>query len=340
MSSESPPPFAGDWIKQITEAVASFIGWVADLIWRRNWFMLLVLTGVALSLVGYFCKNFLNQSLPPQQQTSFWLTFWIAVGLVFAGALIVAVVTMPRPARTIPVDVVERTAIKGLRPFGFADAEIFARLQRSRQLRECIEVLTTPLFRFGILMGESGCGKTSFLQAGVWPQLSQPESSHRGVYVRFSDQDPLDAIRKALAGQLELPEDWLKDEDFLTLLSQATEAAEKPVALLLDQFEQFFVHYQRPSEQQPFIQALTDWYRHAPSLPVKILVSIRSDLLFQLDELHQALGYTLGPQDVFHLKKLTPEEATHILGVIAETEQLRFDSRFVAELAEQELAHR
>ncbi|MDJ0704010.1 MAG: tetratricopeptide repeat protein [Leptolyngbyaceae cyanobacterium MO_188.B28] len=340
MSSESPPPFAGVWLKQTTEAVASFIGWIAGLIWRRNWFMLLVLIGVALSFVGAVFKNFLNQALPPQHQSAFWILFWIAVGLSFVGALLVAVVTMPRPAKPAPEDVVERTAIKGLRPFGFADAEIFARLQRSRQLRECIEVLTTTPCRFVILMGESGCGKTSFLQAGIWPQLSQSESRYRGVYVRFSDQAPIDAIRKALADQLELPEDWLKDGDFLSLLKQAAEAAGKPVALLLDQFEQFFVHYQRPSDQQPFIQALTDWYRDAHFLPVKILVSIRSDLLFQLDELHKALGYTLGPQDVFHLKKLTPEESTNILGVIAETEQLRFDGRFVAELAEQELAHR
>ena len=56
--------------------------------------------------------------------------------------------------------------------------------------------------------------------------------------------------------------------------------------------------------------------------------------------MHQALGYALGPREVFRLEKFSPEEATEVLAVIAETEELPFDKRFITELTQQELASR
>jgi hemoglobin-like flavoprotein len=177
------------------------------------------------------------------------------------------------------------------------------------------------------------------LQAGLWPKLTEPDSSHRGIYVRFSDQEPMATLRQALAEQLEVPMDWL-GSPFSQVLTQALEAAGKPLVLLLDQFEQFFVHNPRKEDRAAFVQALTTWYQDSSLNSVKLLVSIRADLLHELYELHAALQYTLGPQDLFKLDRFTPGEATKILAVIAETEHLDFDPRFVTELAERELAHR
>jgi len=343
MSSEPPVSSWNEQIQKTTESVANLIRWIAELIRRRNWFMLLVLLGVALAFVINILKNSLSKFLPGP-----WL--WLPVALPFAAALIVAVVTMPREQKQATVEV-ERQAIKGLRPFGFDDAEIYLKLQRRQSLVDCLGVLNDSSFRFGVLMGESGCGKTSFLQAGIWPRLTQPEGRLRAVYVRFSDQDPLITIRRAIVAQLELPEEWLTtlaqtpteieaSQGFIALLHQAVEAAGKPVVLLLDQFEQFFVHYRQPSERHPFVEALATWYRHPHPPAVKVLVSIRSDMLYFLDDLHKAMAYALGPQEVIHLKKFTPTEATNILAVIAETEHLRFDRQFVTEVVEQELASR
>ncbi|MEM9448717.1 MAG: AAA family ATPase [Cyanobacteria bacterium P01_E01_bin.6] len=339
MNSESPPPAPVNFVKQTTETVAHVLRWIAELIWRRNWFMLLVLTGVVLSIGGHVAKDTINQWLPDGSHDPFWQAIGLAAVLMFISAVIVAVVTMPRSTAPTAADIAERRAIKGLRPFGFDDADIFSRLQRRQSLQECVDVVTSQPFRFGILMGESGCGKTSFLQAGVWPTLSRPEGRHRGIYIRFSDEDPIETIRKALADQLELPVDWLTDTEFLSLLTHATEATGKPVVLLLDQFEQFFVHSKRSPRRQTFVEALTAWYHSPIAQSVKILVSIRSDLFYYLVDLQKSLGCALGPHDVIHLEKFSPQEATAILSVIAETEQLQFDGRFVEELAEQELAH-
>ena len=352
MRSDSPSPLKMlQLIKPITETVASVLSWIVELIRRRNWFMLLVVLGVVLAFVGHFGKDALDQVLAQEMQPLFWWTFWVGVALIFMVAVGVAIVTLPQltPSKA---DLAERRAIKGLRPFRFEDAEIFAQLQRGQLMRDCVDVLTTTPFRFGVLMGESGCGKTSFLQAGGWPQLMAPSSSHCGVYVRFSDQEPLATVQKALATQLELPAPWQNaspplDHDiettttwFLALLTQAVVAAGKPIVLLLDQFEQWFVHAQQVSDRAPFLQGLRAWYCQ-PDIPdVKILVSIRSDMVYHLHALHQTLGYALGPQEVFNLEKFLPAEATRVLAAIAQSEQLRFEERFVAELAEQELADR
>ena len=333
----SGPSFL-DLIKQTTDAVAEFIVWVVALFQRNDWFKLLVLGGVVLALLGSVFKSFL-ENLWPWDATlnALWISLWTAVILFFVGAFVVALVKRPRPDREAAVDIKERKAIKGLRPFGPEDVEIFAQLQRQTSLRECLETITSPGYKFGILMGESGCGKTSFLQAGLWPKLQAEGCSHRGILVRFSDQDPLETIRRALADQLEIPLDWL-GLPFGELLHQAVNNTGKPIVLLCDQFEQFFVHYKRKEDREPFIQALTAWYNTPALNQVKLLVSVRADLLHELYALHTALKYNLGPQDLTKLEKFSPEEAAKILGVIAQTENLAFDPRFVEDLAAQELS--
>ncbi|PZU96056.1 MAG: hypothetical protein DCF32_22105 [Leptolyngbya sp.] len=287
----SGPSFL-DLIKQTTDAVAEFIVWVVALFQRNDWFKLLVLAGVVLALLGTVFKGFLENLWPGDATpNALWISLWTAVVLFLLGAFVVALVKRPRPDREAAADTKERKAIKGLRPFGPEDVEIFAQLQRQTSLRECLETITSPDYKFGILMGESGCGKTSFLQAGLWPKLQEADCGHRGILVRFSDQDPLHTIRKALADQLEIPLDWL-GLPFDELLLQAVSNAGKPIVLLCDQFEQFFVHYKRKEDREPFIQALTAWYNTPALNQVKLLVSVRADLLHELYALHTALrGY-------------------------------------------------
>ncbi|MGF1567382.1 MAG: hypothetical protein ACFCVD_04825 [Nodosilinea sp.] len=356
----SGPSFL-DLIKQTTEAAADFIEWVVALFRHDDWFKLLVLAGVVLALLGSVFREWL-ESLWPGEATpnALWISLWTAVVLFFIGAFVVALVKRPRLDNATAADTQERLAIKGLRPFGPEDAEIFCQLQRQGSLRECAESVTSPNYKFGILMGESGCGKTSFLQAGLWPRLREDTCSHRGILVRFSDQEPIETIRKALADQLEIPLEWLGiplssplageetgggsvnensgASPFLLMLQQAVATAGKPIVLLCDQFEQFFVHYKRKEDRETFVQALTAWYKTPALNNVKLLVAIRADLLHELYALHTALEYTLGPQDLTKLEKFSPAEAAKILGIIAQTENLAFDPRFVQELAAQELA--
>ncbi len=233
-----------------------------------------------------------------------------------------------------------RSAIKYLRPFEFEDAELFRRLQREGSLQECLEAISDRDFRFGILSGESGCGKTSFLQAGLRPRLLAHTVPHRCVYVKLTDLDPLDSLRQALTNQLQLPKESLAGLDLLPLLAVAVQADHQPLVLLFDQFEQFFAHRKLREEREPFVNALAKWHKSKPPLPCKMIVCIRGDFKYRLDELQKAMGYALGPQQNFSLEKFTPTEAAQIFRVMAETEGLACDENFVKELAEQELASR
>jgi hypothetical protein len=121
------------------------------------------------------------------------------------------------------------------------------------------------------------------------------------------------------------------------MMQSAPRILKKSVVLFFDQFEQFFVHQRQKADRQPFIDILTTWYQTKPPSPLKILVSIRADLVHELYEMHQAMAYVLSRYDVFKLEKFEPEEATEILRVIAETEGWEFDRSFVTQLAKEEL---
>ena len=324
-----------DSIKETTEKAVGFVEWLAQLLRGRNWVTMLLLLDV---LVVLFFNPFASSKIlgffPIAPALPEWYrpVFWGAVVVVFIAAFVVAYRTVPRKTVASAANLIERKALKGLRPFGFEDAEIFARLQREQNLRECLETITDKEFRFGILCGESGCGKTSFLQAGLWPGLQK--WNHPCAYVKFSDLQPLASIRQALAEKL--PQENPIETDLLSLLQRAAPAGSRPLVLLLDQFEQFFVHPKAREEREPFVQALAEWYKRRPPLPVKVLLCLRDDFYGRLIELQKAMGYSLGPQQSFRLEKFTPQEATEIFRVIAATEDLAFDEDFVQELAEQD----
>ena len=339
MSTDSPPP-SENLLRKTTEELSHFAQWVAELIRGRNWFILLLLIDATLILfftpsgvVATFLKDFFDITLPKE----YVALFWFAVAIVFLAAVIVGVRTKRSLSANNNGEFIEREAIKGLRAFTKDDAEIFSKLQRERILQDCLNSITNKSFRFGFLMGETGCGKTSFLQAGLLPKLLTDSASHRGVYVRFANDEPLATVCRALTEQLNLPKEEIEDSDFLTLLSQGTESASKPLILIFDQFEQFFVHFQQKQDREPFFNALRQWY--SASLSVKILFTIRSDLYYRMDELQRALGYSLGLNEVFTLEKFSPEEALKVLQAIAQTEKLEFDKSFVKELAESQLAN-
>ncbi len=337
-----------DIIEIIAKATDSIGKFLDDLVaaWRlgdRRKVLLvvfIVLFVFCVSQQGWFTSIPLLKNIPQLLIEQRWLNIlWILVVLLFIGVIYESIKPRP-PEPPPPTEFKESTAIKGLRSFTEKDREIFKQLQRDRILQECLAEIKRDKFRFGILFGESGCGKTSFIQAGLIPQLSQADSKVQGIYVRFSESDPLVSIRQAFVEKLPLfPED-VNRLDFLSLLSQGVEAASKPLVLFFDQFEQFFVHFKRKEDRQFFIQALADWYQK-PQLQVKILVSIRKDFYAYIVELQKAFGdsYALSPQEVIELEKFSPEEATNVIEVIANTtEGLTIDRQFTQQIAAQELA--
>lgn len=325
---------------QLQQSIASFersVKLVAENLRYGSWTKRLATIGgvafIALNplAAGKVAETFGVEKLPRWYVTAFW------GGLGGLGGLTVvaAAVTLPKKPGA-EVDTSQNRAIKGLRSFELKDADIFAKLQRQRDVQECYEAVTAPTFRFGVLMGESGCGKSSLLQAGLLPKLMGEGATHRGVYVKMGDRSPLDAIRAALIKELGEAAVGDAKTDFLTTVTQAAQVAGKPLVLVLDQFEQFFVQYKRAEERADFVQVLKAWY--VSEVPVRVLVGIREDLSGRLIEIQKALGYSLGPMDSFRLEKFSPSQATAVLREMARLERLDFNEPFMEELARKELA--
>ena len=110
------------------------------------------------------------------------------------------------------------------------------------------------------------------------------------------------------------------------------------LVLLLDQFEQFFVHQKRKKDREPFIRQLSEWYNGDSATPAKLLISIRRDFRGHLDEIQKAIGCSLGPQQLFNLERFKPEQAAEIFRVLAESAQLEYDRGFIEEVTAKELA--
>ncbi|HKQ80396.1 MAG TPA: ATP-binding protein [Blastocatellia bacterium] len=331
-------PFDFDTPKTFFEKATKAVDWIVEEIVRqRNWRSLLVLLDVILFLafnpVKWPFPNLL--SFFPRLAQFGWYSpvFWSLIGVIFVIAVIVAARAKRKPGERPESKL---GAIKGLLPFGYEDAEVFSHLQRDQNLKECIQAIGDEQWRFGVLSGESGTGKTSFLQAGLWPEMERRK--FRCVYVKFSDLDPFESVKRAGLKHLSLADGATEAADFLGLLRAAAEQDRTPIILLFDQFEQFFVHRKRKKDREPFVQALAQWFAETQSLPVKILICIRGDFLDRLNELQKAMRYSLSPTQSFRLERFEPDQATEVFCFLAEKDGLEYDRKFISEMTRQELA--
>ena len=190
---------------------------------------------------------------------------------------------------------------------------------------------------FCILSGESGAGKTSFLQAALLPHLEN--QGLRPVYVKLIDNPPLTTIKKSLQAHIEQdsPND---NQNLLELLRQATRNDVRPLILIIDQFEQFFAHHKSKTSRHPFIQQMAEWHAQSNSLPVKLLISIRDDFGSRMNEFQNEMKYTLTLHTNLSIEKFDPLEAADVIGVIAKEVGIKLDEGFVKKFTEQELADR
>lgn len=333
-------------VQDATESGVSFLEWFVATLKGKNWIKKLVLLDVILitffnpTVFFYLIKYLGINSLIGLTEfpSEYTFIFWAIIVTIFIVALIL--VWRSKPLREIRVpDISERRAIKGLRSFSFEDAEIFAKLQREDVLTSSINAIQDNVFRVGILYGESGCGKSSFLQAGLWPMIDSSGGRYKCIYVKFSNIKPLDSIRQAIAQQTTLLLEEIKHLTLNQLFNSTCKAENKTIVFVFDQFEQFFVQYPKVDQRHAFLDALSDWFKNQTSLLVKIIFSLRSDFMDRMFELQKSMGFLLGPQDAFQLSKFTPSQATDIFEAIANSAGLKFDRKFIEEVCQSELAN-
>ncbi len=187
----------------------------------------------------------------------------------------------------------------GLNPFSEKDAPFF--FGRDEQKRAIARNLRVS--RLTVLLGESGVGKSSILQAGIVPQfhrdIERNRQEHDGkpqwavvVFNAWHSDNPLvllvNEMRNSVAAALKIDPTSLKDEATIAeslqtwtqMLSGEPERGQ--IFIILDQFEEYFQYHPQESGEGTFADEFPRWVNR-PSLSVNFLIAMRQDALAKLN---------------------------------------------------------
>ncbi len=253
-----------------------------------------------------------------------------------AGAADVFAVTLP--ARPYP----------GLRPFGKDEWPIF--FGREQMIDDVVGRLVSQ--RLLVVHGDSGCGKSSLIRAGVLPRLEQ-DTARGGrrwiTRVMTPGDDPLVHLAEALvdtpgadtpgagdpdARRLQLRRILNSGRDGSAALVDAVCGTHDPfVCLLIDQFEEVFAHARRRGPQQASLligQILG--LRALQSDRLFVVLTMRSEFLGACAQFE---GFAAAVNDTQYL--LPRMQHTDLLRAIREPATL-YDGEIAVDLAERLIA--
>ncbi|MFY9573680.1 MAG: protein kinase, partial [Blastocatellia bacterium] len=246
----------------------------------------------------------------------------IVLGAVFALGYAAARKTAPRAYHPMP----SGAAFRGLLPFQEADRDRF--YGRETDAVALFEMIRHSDSRFGVLFGESGCGKTSLLRAGLLPKLW--EEGYVPVYCR-PYIDPLAAALEECRKRSQV--NSIQGEAPNEYLTRAARELGATIVIVCDQFEEFFISHKSREQREPFLSFIAACCDDS-ELPVRFLVSMRSDFLYLISsELGGRVAEPLISSRIYHLRNFDQEQAIEIIEKSAHRASLPFEeglSRYVA----------
>ncbi|HSM71566.1 MAG TPA: serine/threonine-protein kinase [Anaerolineales bacterium] len=193
----------------------------------------------------------------------------------------------------------------GLQPYSEADQDYF--FGRERDSR----IISSNLFaaRLTILYGASGVGKSSVLQAGVFPRLQMSPHTAVVIFDGWADQNLLNTLKaRCLEGilaavdgkdiQLDLS---LPLDEFLFSAAQLFGGT---LLVILDQFEEYFLYH--PEKDNSFDVEFARSVNRK-DIDVNFLAAMREDTLSRLDRFRARIPNMLG--NVLRLRHLDAASA-------------------------------
>jgi uncharacterized protein YjbI with pentapeptide repeats/energy-coupling factor transporter ATP-binding protein EcfA2 len=175
-----------------------------------------------------------------------------------------------------------RSPYKGLAAFTEADVENFYGRE------DTIEVLADRVAkeRFVPIIGASGSGKSSLIQAGSIPYLKQDPERDWQILTMRPGRNPFNALAKAISSDRSDLETIALDIDLASdphLLAQKLSQIHIPqhrILLFIDQFEELFTQTTDESVHQIFLQSLANAVNNAPNFT--LVFTLRNDFLHTL----------------------------------------------------------
>ncbi len=238
-----------------------------------------------------------------------------------------------RKADTVKFRLIKSTRRTAVRQQSFHGAAALTKADglfgRDTELQDLSLQVTGVGNRFATVWGETGCGKTSLVLAGVVPALEKRD--YLSVIVREWD-DPALAIHNAIESEchLSIPsssqKDWLKNK-----LLAAAQKTGKTVVLVCDQFEQFFTRHPKRQERAPLLEeigaCLNDF-----RLPCKFIFILREDYLGRMVELEKHVGDALDKNRRFYLSLFDQGTALRVMRQLANKTGLNWPDVFLNEV--------
>ncbi len=203
-------------------------------------------------------------------------------------------------------------------------------LGRETDLERILDMVLSPQFRCGTVWGETGCGKTSLVRAGLESALCS--AGHLPVYVnrygRLGEE-----LRQALAITAGLADPPAALGETLRAAASAGEVGS--VVLLLDQFEQLYAAAGAlEGDVKALLRELTGIIDDL-SLPVRCLFLARADHLWRLIADFDALGPINHPLDVrnrYELRWLRRADAERVLALLGEQAGVGWPEELIEEV--------
>ena len=242
----------------------------------------------------------------------------LIAGSIVAAAFIWIYYRESKKKKAILPEEVTDSAFVGLNSFDEKDqARFFGRGADTGELRDKV---THRDYRFGVLTGESGSGKTSLINAGLIPKLK--EKGYHAVYLRLLN-DPEQVIRKTVGKELKIeakPEESLKE-----YLARVTTETNAILILCCDQFEEFFIRVPTESSREGFMSIVVDCYQDN-DLPVKFLFALREDFLSRILEFNQYFNKPMSTDRIYRLKNFDTDQAADIIQRSVQCVNLPFET--------------
>ena len=177
---------------------------------------------------------------------------------------------------------------KGLDPYTEQDRAYFFGREEDQQTIGA-NLLTA---RLTILYGASGVGKSSVLQAGVAPFLRGRPNVKVVLFREWQHPDSISALKAAVASACGERLEAVSSASLSELLVNAARATYSTIAVILDQFEDYFL-YHPPAADGGFDAELATAVNRQ-DVPAGFLLSIREDALSLLDRFDKRIPNLLG----------------------------------------------
>jgi hypothetical protein len=173
-----------------------------------------------------------------------------------------------------------RSPYKGLEAFTEADAGKFYGREETieRYAKLVAAAALVPI------IGASGSGKSSLVQAGLIPYLKQDAASDWQILTMRPGRNPFDALAKAIFNAeranietMQLDVDLASDRQLLTQKLAQIRIPQRRILLFIDQFEELFTQSNNEDARQLFLQSLADAVSNAPNFV--LVFTLRNDFL-------------------------------------------------------------